>query len=103
MSLKDDKLSLLPAFCCSLPPSLRFSPLGGLLWLKSLHLLEAVKSVVVMVVCVCLSISGRFFKKACKSILDHLDDYPVTQPGHFVLVPRFAWVFLLTVGPREGH
>ena len=56
-----------------------------------------------MVACVCLSISGRFFKKDCKSILDHLDDYPVTQPGHFVLVPRFAWVFLLTVGPREDH
>lgn len=35
-----------------------------------------------------LSISGRFFKKDCKSILDHLDDYPVTQPGHFVLVSK---------------
>lgn len=56
-----------------------------------------------VVVCVCLSVSGRIFKKDCKPILDHLDDYPVTQSGHIFSVPRFAWEFKLTVGPKEGH
>lgn len=60
-------------------------------------------SVVMVVVCVCLSVSGRIFEKGCKPILDHLDDYPVTQSGHIFSVPRFAWEFKPTVGPKEGH